>query len=77
MPTVLRIKGYRIGFFSADGDEPPHVHITKAENTAKFWLDPVQLADNTGFARHELNEIYDLVHEHQQELIGAWNEYFG
>ena len=29
MPTILRIKGYRIGFFSADGDEPPHVHVDK------------------------------------------------
>jgi hypothetical protein len=44
MPTVLRIKGYRIGFFSADGDEPPHVHVAKSGNIAKFWLGPVQLA---------------------------------
>ena len=48
MPTVLRIQGYRVGFFSADWDEPPHVHVTKGGNTGKFWLKPVQLAFNAG-----------------------------
>ena len=77
MPTVLRIEGYRIGFFSADGDEPPHVHVTKADSTAKFWIDPVQLAENAGYARHELNDIVRLLAEHQQHLLQSWNEYFG
>ncbi len=77
MPTVLRINGYRIGFFSADGDEPPHVHITKSGNIAKFWLEPVQLAKNAGFSPHELNEIHDILTRHQQELLGSWHEYFG
>ena len=76
MPTVLRIKGYRFGFFSADGDEPPHVHVDKAGNSAKFWLDPVQLAHNAGFARHELREVHNLISEHQQQLLKAWNENF-
>ena len=49
MPTVLRIKGYRIGFFSSDFDEPPHVHVDKGGHTAKFWLDPLQLGKNAGF----------------------------
>jgi len=65
MPTVLRVKGYRLGFFSADGDEPPHIHVSKDGNSAKFWLDPVQLAKDAGFSRHELNEVHDLLTEHQ------------
>jgi hypothetical protein len=77
MPTVLRIKGYRIGFYSSDGDEPPHVHVDKDGNTAKFWLKPLQLAKDAGFSRHELNKIYDLLRGHRQELLNAWNEYFG
>jgi hypothetical protein len=77
MPTVLRIKGYRVGFFSADGDEPAHVHVSKAGNAAKFWLEPVQLATNAGFGRHDLHEIYDVLAEHQQLLMEKWHEYFG
>ena len=77
MPTVLQIQGYRIGFFSADGDEPPHVHVSKAGKVAKFWLNPVQLAENIGYRRHELNEIIRSLEQNQQRLVEAWNEYFG
>ena len=77
MPTVLRIQGYRVGFFSADGDEPPHVHVSRDDRTAKFWLDPVQLAANVGYRGHELNEIAGLLEANQQRLIEAWHEYFG
>lgn len=77
MPTILRIKGYRIGFYSADWGEPPHVHVNKDANAAKFWLEPVQLAKDAGFSRHELNEIHEIITAHQQQLLEAWNEYFG
>ena len=41
MPVVLRVNGYKFFFYEADvANEPPHVHITKAGNEAKFWLDP-------------------------------------
>jgi hypothetical protein len=77
MPTVLRIRGFRIGFFSADGDEPPHVHVTAGERAAKFWVRPVQLAVNVGFRRQELNEIARLLDENEHEILNRWHEYFG
>ena len=43
---------------------------------AKFWLDPVSLASSTGFAAHELNELFKLVEKHQKTLMEAWNEFF-
>ena len=77
MPTVLRLNGYRFGFFSADGDEPPHLHVSKAGAQAKFWLRPVGLADNHGFRRHELREVETILTEHQTTLLQAWHDYFG
>ena len=77
MPTVLRLNGYRFGFFSADGDEPAHLHVSKAGAQAKFWLRPVALADNYGFRRHELREIETILTEQQTILLQAWHEYFG
>jgi hypothetical protein len=43
MPTVLRSGPYRFHFYSSDAEEPPHVHIERDENTAKFWLSPARL----------------------------------
>ena len=74
MPTVLREKGYRIGFFSSEPDEPVHVHVHKAGNEAKFWLSPVQLSWSKGFRESDLREIAEILETHEIELIEAWNE---
>ena len=77
MPTILRWNGYRFYFFSNEGHEPLHIHIDKAGRSCKFWLGPVTLARNRGFADHEIGEIRDKVSECEAEFIGAWNGYFG
>ncbi len=76
MPTVLRIRGYRLFFFSLDGVEPPHIHVEQAERVAKFWLDPISLARSHRFRSGELNEIHDMIEENQAFLLEKWNEYF-
>ena len=77
MPTVLRIGPYRFHFYSREGHEPPHIHVTREEMEAKFWLRPVALAANRGFATVELSRIERLVEEHCQTLIAAYIERHG
>ena len=43
MPTLLRVEGFRFFFFSNEGQEPPHVHVSKDDGVAKLWLAPLQL----------------------------------
>jgi len=76
MPTVLRNGPYRFFFYSGDRDEPPHVHIQRDDDTAKFWLDPVRLYNSGGFSRSEINWIQKLVEGNQEDLIRSWDEYF-
>ncbi len=76
MPTVLRIGPYRFFFYAGDGNEPPHIHVERDNDTAKFWLDPVRFQRNRGFSRRELNRIQRLVEEHSEELLRSWDEYF-
>lgn len=77
MPTVLRIDGYRFFFYSLEGSEPPHIHIERGDETAKYWLNPVSLAQSRGFRSHELNRVRALVIEHRATFLEAWNVYFG
>ncbi len=77
MPTIYRYKGFRFHFYSDEGREPPHVHIRRAEDTCKFWLDPVSLAFNDGMKTSELKELEGIVIEHREELLEKWHEYFG
>lgn len=76
MPTVLRIGRFRFYFFSNEREEPPHIDVKAAEDEAKFWLDPVELASNFGFSSSELNEIDRLVQDNEQLFLEAWNEHF-
>ena len=76
MPTVGRAGPYRLYFHSHEPNEPPHIHIDRECYSAKFWLNPVQLARNIGFAAHELRDIKQLVLQRQRELLEAWNGYF-
>jgi len=76
MPTVLRHGPYRFFFYASDRDEPPHIHVERDDNIAKFWLDPVRLQSSGGFPRVEIGQIESLVTENQQTLLEAWNEYF-
>jgi hypothetical protein len=76
MPTVWRSGPYRFYFYSNDLSEPSHIHVDRDELSAKFWLDPVQLAKNLGFRNHELNKIQSMVTEQRTLLLEAWNEFF-
>jgi hypothetical protein len=76
MPTVLRIGPYRFFFYAGDADEPPHIHIERDNNKAKFWLEPVRLQNSGGFSRTEINHVEKLVEENREDLLRSWNEYF-
>jgi Domain of unknown function (DUF4160) len=76
MPTIIRIGPYRFAFYSKENNEPPHIHVKRDRCSAKFWLEPVKLATNGGFAAHELNVVRKLVQANQQRLTKAWNGHF-
>lgn len=76
MPTVFRSGPYRFFFFAGDRDEPPHVHVERENNRAKFWLDPMRMQNSGGFSGIELNRISALIEANLDLLLRAWDEYF-
>lgn len=77
MPTLLRWKGYRFFFYSADSWEPPHVHVYKDGKEAKIWLRDLVVATNYGYAATEMNQILRVTREKQDAFLEAWNDHFG
>ncbi|MDE0223890.1 MAG: DUF4160 domain-containing protein [Gammaproteobacteria bacterium] len=76
-PTVLRHGPYRFYSYSNDADEPVHVHVERDAGAAKFWVDPVRVQRSGGFARSEILRITRLVREHREQIMEAWDDYFG
>lgn len=77
MPTILREGPYRFFWYSHELGEPPHVHVDRDDCSAKFWLQPVELARNLGFAAHELRAIRTIIESNQERFLEAWNGHFG
>ena len=77
MPTVLRVGPYRFFFYSADGNEPRHIHVDRDDKEAKFWLDPmVHLAFNHGFSRGELRGVLRIIRARIVHLRRSWDDFF-
>jgi hypothetical protein len=77
MPTVLQSGPYRFYFYSHEPNEPPHVHVDRDDLSAKFWLEPVELARNRGFSPKELRRIRKLVILHREVFLEAWHGHLG
>jgi len=75
MPVVLRVAGFKFFFYQADlANEPPHVHVTKEGNEAKFWLDPVRVAREGKFRKNDLRDIERIIADNLEFLLNSWNE---
>ena len=48
----------------------------RERKAAKFWLQPVRLEYNHGFATTELNRVEALVRQHEAHLVRAWHDFF-
>lgn len=78
MPRIKGIPGpYRLFFTSFDGNAPPHVQVERDTSTAKFWLEPIELARSHGFSARELNGIRRLIKTQRAVILEAWHEHCG
>jgi hypothetical protein len=76
-PSIFRGKGYRFYFLSNEEDRI-HVHVTCEYGEAKFWISPIiSLAVSCGLNTKKLKEIQKIIEEHKDEIIQAWQKYFG
>ena len=75
MPEIFRHHGYRFFFFSREAEEPVHVHVESAEKYAKFWVEPLLLAESHGLRSGQLREIRELIEENTEIIKTKWNEH--
>ena len=77
MFAVLRVDRLRFLLCCNEGGEPAHVHVKGEPGEAKYWLDPIGLANNYGFETTELRQIERLIAANHDRLVRAWNRYLG
>lgn len=75
MPTVLRVDGFRFFFFS-DEHLPLHIHVENGDGYMRVELETFKVTDKYKLSKSDEKKILSIIKEHQQKLIGAWDEYF-
>lgn len=76
-PVFKRERGYTFKIFSNE-EERMHIHVMKDGCEAKVWIEPhVELADNDGFAKHEINNIIKLVETYADSFKDQYKRHIG
>jgi len=67
-PIFKTEAGYRFSIFSNE-ENRMHIHVFRENKHAKIWLEPnVELADNKGFSKKEMNIILKIIKENEEDF---------
>ena len=67
-PKFKEINGFVFKIYSNE-ELRMHIHVVKAENEAKYWLEPdIELTENFGFSSKELSFIEKILKENGDDL---------
>jgi len=76
MPTILMIFGWRFFFYSNEGNEPVHVHCSKADAQAKYWLDRDSFETIEAHAYNmspaDRRMVRRIIFEHFDYILSEW-----
>lgn len=80
MPTVLYIKGWRLFFYSNEGNEPIHIHGQKGDKDCKYWLDVDDYAIREAYTYNmnnkDVREVKKIILQNFDDIVQAWNTHF-
>ncbi len=75
------VRGWRLFFYSDEGNEPIHVHAEKGDAEAKIWLGAeafsIEFALEFGLSPPMRRELRKIVFEHFDEIVEAWRAHLG
>ena len=78
MSSLFTVDGYKVYFWSNEGNEPIHVHIEANGKKAKIALEPeVCLVYNHGLKEQELKKALDTCRTYREDFIAEWHKRFG
>lgn len=83
VPSLFRVGGYLIFFWSNENGEPIHVHIAQGKpgvNATKVWLTRsgqcIVANNNSKIPQSDLNELLDVISAQFFMICRKWKEHF-
>lgn len=79
MPTIFLINGWRVFFFTDEGNEPIHVNCQKGDARCKYWIlkDKFDIEKAYGFGMSPKDErrIRQIIFQNFETIVEAWEEF--
>ncbi len=79
MPTILIILGWRLFFYSNEGNEPIHFHCRKGDMECKYWLDQDHFDIEENFSYNmspkDQRQIRKIIYDHFEYIEEQWDEF--
>jgi hypothetical protein len=76
MPTILFIRGWRLFFYSNEGNEPPHIHARKGDVELKYWLDAdnfdIEEAYGYNASSRDRRDVRKIIFEHFDYIVAEY-----
>ncbi|MBF0220210.1 MAG: DUF4160 domain-containing protein [Gammaproteobacteria bacterium] len=79
MPTILMLMGWRLFFYSNEGNEPMHVHCRKGDMECKYWIDEelfdIHEAYSFRMTTSDKKQIRKIIFQHFEHIVEQWYEF--
>ena len=79
MPTILIILGWRLFFYSNEGNELIHIHCRKEDMECKYWLDrdnfDIEEAFTYNMSAKDKRQIRKIIYDHFEYIEKQWDEF--
>ena len=76
MPTVYRFEGFRFFFYSNEGSEPAHVHVSKGDGEMKIWLTTLEIESSIGLKSSEKKLAWRIVRLNRKRFLKYWVKFY-
>ena len=79
MPTILMQSGWRLFFYSNEGNEPVHIHCRRGERECKYWLNigrfDIREAYAFGLSPRDKRQIRKIIFEQYDYIVTQWRKF--
>lgn len=82
MPSLFTVFGYKIYFWSNEGNEPVHVHVSKGKpspSATKIWITQTGgtiSVNSSRIPKKDLVKIETFVQSNAINIVNAWSKVF-
>lgn len=79
MPTILVILGWRLFFYSNEGNEPIHIHCRKDDMECKYLLDrdnfDIEEVFEYNMSPKDRRQIRKIIYDHFEYIEKQWDKF--